>query len=916
MPRSTIPLTLTRLLHPSRPLPSPPLPPSPLVFPIPSQYSRVVVVREGTRGATPLDVSPPSMSVRSRVHEYGGGAFLVAPSPPPATSAATSDATSAATSSVAGDLLIFSNGADQRLYALEMPSDGSDSAEAPQPRPLTPVVEPPSALRFADGRLDVHRRRVICVQEDHRQSTSSGGGTEEHGGHGEPSNMIVAVSLDSDGTDVPVLLASGADFYASPRLSPDGKQLAWMEWSHPHMPWERSRIMVGAFDDDGCLTAVQCAAGADASVVEAPMEPLWSPQGELYFLSDRLTGFWALQRWNPTSGTAEAVADMPKHEGTDLLVEVGGPLWVFGNASYAFIPGSSHHVAVICQVKGQSQLGIIDTHTRSFTLTPPTHPPLTQMSHLVAGKDRLFVCAGGPSTPLSFFELKPSPDMTSLQVIHPAIRPSTTIDTASLAPFLSSPQWVEFPTTTPAQGEQSVASSTADAPHTAPHSSAPPRTAHALFYPPANSEYQGPQGALPPLLLKCHGGPTGCLDSALRLPLQFWTSRGFAVVDVNYGGSTVPERTRSVPIQGLQGALHPPLLVKCHGGPTGCLDSALRLPLQFWTSRGFAVVDVNYGGSTGYGREYRERLHGQWGVVDVDDACCCVEYLVRAGLVDGSRVAIDGSSAGGFTTLSALTFRSTFKAGCSLYGVRTAFIRSLSLIMLVKHHHPLNSHLPLYLQSWMLAPCTGEVAFESRLKILKVESESKQSLPAPPCVEQIGDLEALAQIGDLEAVAQMMHKKHWPIGTSCTIIIIQPLLPPVEQIGDLEALAQMMHKFEMHYTDTLVAPYNTPEGKQLYKERSPINHVDKLACPLLLLQGLKDQVVSPDQARAMHAAVKAKGLPVAIIEFPDEDHGFRNADNIKAALEMELEFFCRVLLNLPSSSDKQRLTIDNFDQEI
>ncbi|CAI5479615.1 unnamed protein product [Closterium sp. Yama58-4] len=205
----------------------------------------------------------------------------------------------------------------------------------------------------------------------------------------------------------------------------------------------------------------------------------------------------------------------------------------------------------------------------------------------------------------------------------------------------------------------------------------------------------------------------------------------------------------------------------------------------------------------GYGREYRERLHGQWGVVDVDDACSCVEYLVRAGLVDGKRVAIDGSSAGGFTTLSALTFRSTFKAGCSLYG-----------------------------------------------------------------------------------------------------------------IGDLEALAQMMHKFEMHYTDTLVAPYNTPKGKQLYRGRSPINHVDKLACPLLMLQGLKDQVVSPDQARAMHAAVKAKGLPVAIVEFPDEDHGFRNADNIKAALEMEHEFFCRVLLNLPLPSDKKRLAIDNFDQEI
>ncbi|CAI5479616.1 unnamed protein product [Closterium sp. Yama58-4] len=199
----------------------------------PTEKGRVVVVREGTRGTAPLDVSPPSMSVRSRVHEYGGGAFLVAPSPPPATSASTSDATSAATSSVPGDLLIFSNGANQRLYALEMPSDSSDCAEAmglgepqpkrellakaPQPRPLTPVVEPPGVLRFADGRLDVHRRRVICVQEDHRHINSGGDGTDEHGEHGEPRNMIVAVSLDSDGTEGEfiTLRASGAAASAS-----------------------------------------------------------------------------------------------------------------------------------------------------------------------------------------------------------------------------------------------------------------------------------------------------------------------------------------------------------------------------------------------------------------------------------------------------------------------------------------------------------------------------------------------------------------------------------------------------------------------------------------------------------------------------------------------------------------------------
>ncbi|CAI5495639.1 unnamed protein product [Closterium sp. Naga37s-1] len=720
---------------------------------------------------------------------------------------------------------------------------------------------------------------------------------------------------------VPVVLASGADFYASPRLSPDGRQLAWMEWSHPHMPWERSRVMVGTFDDDGyveawrlsnvcgmawgtaagmggveppahavgeeprdagmdgveppahavgkesgdgrghstmmgmwhglsgdhlhmlcersrvmvglghvmtgivmvppfltlhsqrislsislylrpslpiplhlsipssllasvhlhlsVLTSVQSAAGTDAAIIEAPMEPLWSPQGELYFLSDRHSGFWDLHRWNPSSGTAEAVADMPKHDGAGLLVEVGGPLWVFGNASYAFIPGTSHHVAVICQVKGQSQLGMIDTHTRAFTLTPPSHPPLSQMSHL----------------------LKPSPDMTSLQVIYPPIRVSTTIHTAGT--------------------------------------------------------FQGPQGALPPLLVKCHGGPTGCLDSALRLPLQFWTSRGFAVVDVNYGGST--------------GVLPPPLLVKCHGGPTGCLDSALRLPLQLWTSRGFAVVDVNYGGSTGYGREYRERLRGQWGVVDVDDACCCVDYLVRAGLVGGSRVAIDGSSAGGFKPFDTPQLLPV-RAGL-VDGSRRVAIDGSSADGLFTHFTlppafspPLLPHfLPRCVHSWWTAlrwPLTGHQHANSPIPFELISPDALLLYILSPGACRAGGR---------------------------------------QQGGHRRVCAGLVDGTKMAIDGSSAGGFTTLSALTF---RSTF----KAGCSLY-------GVVSPEQARAMHAAVKAKGLPVAIVEFPDEDHGFRNADNIKAALEMEHEFFCRVLLNLPLPSDKKRLTIDNVDED-
>jgi len=235
---------------------------------------------------------------------------------------------------------------------------------------------------------------------------------------------------------------------------------------------------------------------------------------------------------------------------------------------------------------------------------------------------------------------------------------------------------------------------------------------------------------------------------------------------------------KNLDFQGLAGE-KPPLLVKSHGGPTGAASSALGLATQFWTSRGIGVLDVNYGGSTGYGREYRERLNGKWGIVDVDDCCNAALHLVSQGEADGDRLAIDGGSAGGYTTLAALTFKEVFKAGASLYGV-----------------------------------------------------------------------------------------------------------------SDLEALAKKTHKFESRYLDGLVGPY--PENQDLYKQRSPINHTDRLSCPLILFQGLEDQIVPPSQAEMMFDAVLAQGLPTAYIPFEGEQHGFRRAENIKRVLEAELYFYSRV----------------------
>jgi len=240
----------------------------------------------------------------------------------------------------------------------------------------------------------------------------------------------------------------------------------------------------------------------------------------------------------------------------------------------------------------------------------------------------------------------------------------------------------------------------------------------------------------------------------------------------------------------------PPLLVKVHGGPTGSTSMTFNLSIQYWTSRGFAVLDVNYGGSVGYGREYRQRLNGQWGVVDLDDSVNGARYCVAQGWADGNQLCIDGGSAGGYTTLAVLTFRNAFKAGASYFGV-----------------------------------------------------------------------------------------------------------------SDLEALAKETHKFESRYLDSMIGPY--PARRDLYIERSPLHHLDRLATPLILFQGLEDKVVPPNQAEMMFEAVKRKGVPVAYIAYEGEQHGFRQAKNIKRTLDAELYFYSKVL-GFPLAEPVEPVTIENL----
>jgi dienelactone hydrolase len=523
----------------------------------PSEGGRSVVVRRGPDG-TIDDVTPPPFNVRTRVHEYGGGAYAVA-----------------------GGTVYFANYADQRLYRL---------TRGGAPEPITAE----GAFRYADLVVDRRRNRLLCVREDHSASSH------------DPANTIVAIPLGEHGSakvggqggsgpaagsgDAPAaggatVLVSGNDFYASPRLSPDGSRLAWLTWNHPNMPWDGTELWVADVREDGSLgPAERIAGGTDESV----FQPEWAPaDGDsadltsgrggsgsgggsggvpaLYFVSDR-TGWGNLYCWR--GGEIQAL--------TRLEAELGSPQWVFGLSTYAFESPSQ----IVCRYasRGDVRLATLDLGSGSGRLEERESPftSLTRAQSVLAKRGTVYFIGASPTHVSSVVEV----DLGSGG--HRVLRRSS--DLALDKGYVSVPRAIEFPTTGG-------------------------RTAHGFFYAPRNKDFVAPPG----------------------------------------------ER--------------PPLVVNSHGGPTAATSSALSAAVQFWTSRGIAVLDVNYGGSTGYGRDYRLRLDGQWGIVDVDDCCNGARFLAEQGEVDGARLAISGGSAGGYTTLCALTFRDVFAAGASHYGV-------------------------------------------------------------------------------------------------------------------------------------------------------------------------------------------------------------------------------------------------------
>ena len=596
----------------------------------PSEAGRVVLVRRSPDGGI-ADLTPPGFNVRTRVHEYGGGAFAAA-----------------------GGTVWFSNFADQRLYR-------QDPGGVPEP------ITEPVDRRYADAVVDRGRELLFAVREDHTDTSREAANTIVALGHGGGAEKVVV---------------DGNDFYSNPRLSPDGLRLCWLAWNHPHLPWDGTELWVGEVAEDGSIgRSKRVAGGGEVSI----FQPEWSPEGVLHFVSDA-DGWWNLYRLEE-DGPRELVP---------MNAEFGLPQWVFRQTTYAF--AGEGRIACSWIDRGVGGFGVIENG-----LLKSIENGFTSFNSVAAGAADAFFIAGS-ATALPAIVRQPL-DGGAPEVLRSSVNLS--IDAA----WFSVPEMIEFPT----EGG---------------------RTGFAFYYPPFNPEFEGPVAELPPLL------------------------------------------------------------VHIHGGPTAAATSILNLQTQFWTSRGWGLVDVNYGGSTGYGTEYRRRLNGNWGIVDVDDCVNAARHLVELGLADPRRVAIAGGSAGGYTTLAALTTRDFFRAGANHFG-----------------------------------------------------------------------------------------------------------------ISDLVPFAQETHKFESRYLFSLIGPW--PEAAELYRDRSPLTHVEDLNCPLIVFQGLEDKIVPPNQSELIVDAVRRKGLPVAYLAFPGEQHGFRQAKNIKRSLEGELYFYSQVF-DFALADEIEPVPIENF----
>jgi dipeptidyl aminopeptidase/acylaminoacyl peptidase len=588
----------------------------------PEEGGRTTIVRSGT------ELLPSPWNARTRVHEYGGRSYLPLP----------------------GGDIVFANLSDQRLYRL---------TPGGEPHPLTPEPALQAGLRYADFSLSPDGGHIWCVCEGH---TAEG-----------VRRAIVTVPLDGRGADDPGAvreLVTGADFYAFPTPSPGGDHLAWVQWSHPRMPWDGTELRVATFDRDGRLEKPRTVKGG---LSESALAPTWLTDSTLYVVSD-WPGWWNLYEVGLHGESPSAL--YPAEE------EFAGPLWQLGGMPYAVL--GDGRVAVV-HGKGDKRLGLYDPETAE--LTDLDLPYTDWRPELTADGERIVGVAGGPDTPWSIVMVDGRSGKATVLRTEIAKVPDPA--------YLPRPQAREL------EGPFG-------------------RPVHASVYPPSNPDAQAPEGELPPYV------------------------------------------------------------VFVHGGPTGHSSSVLDLEKAYFTSRGIGVIDVNYGGSTGYGRSYRERLRRQWGIVDVEDSVAAARALADDGAADPERLAIRGGSAGGWTTLCAVTRETLFKAGTSYFGISDP-------------------------QQWI----------------------------------------------------------------------------------------KETHDFESRYLHGLIGPL--PGFERTYEERSPLAHASDTACPVLLLQGLDDPIVTPPQSSRFADAMARREVPYAYLTFAGEPHGFRRADSLIASLEAELSFYGQTL---------------------
>lgn len=578
---------------------------------VPAERGRVTIMRARADAPESARVLVPEpFSVRSRVHEYGGGAYCV------------------------GEYsVLFSSFKDGALIEIR---DGA----------LRPIVAL-EGWRFADLNLHPEGRSVAAVAEIHAAAR-------------DPENRLVRIDLDTGAIST---LARGADFYAAPRFSPDGRSLAWVSWHHPNMPWDETELWLGTFRADGSLDARRIDCGASIT------QPAWSPSGKTLFWITDASGYW-----NPAAYSAGEIRRLPPD-----AAEYAGPAWSLASRTYCPLDDETLIAQRIVNADAELVRVSFDGARERIETGYSGYGSIG-----VENGRLVFIGAAAERLP-------------ELVVADLEGHPRAVVRTAGEVPMaaeeVSHARAIEF-------------------------ESADGSTAHAFFYPPTNPRFRGRDG----------------------------------------------ER--------------PPLVVMTHGGPTAMASPTFNPRVQFFTSRGWAVLDVNYGGSTGFGTAYRNRLKGQWGVVDVADCEAAVRFVCEQGLADAERVAIRGGSAGGYTTLAALAFSDVFKAGASHYG-----------------------------------------------------------------------------------------------------------------IGDLAALARDTHKFESRYTDSLVGPY--PEAEALYEARSALSHCEDFSCPVVFFQGTEDAIVPPNQSETMAAALRERGVPVALVLFEGEGHGFRVPENARQAIEQEYAFLCR-----------------------